>query len=58
MDKIFRTENPRVGFVYVPYQEFKNLYTWSEALKNGTVFKELNIPFSEYSSNPIMNPFK
>ena len=58
MEKNFRTENPRLGFVYVPYQRFGNLYNQSESLKNGTVFKDLNIPFSEYSSNPIMNPFK
>jgi len=58
MDKVFRTNNPRLGFVYVPYQRFQNLYGLSDALKNGTIFKELNIPFKEYSSNPIMNPFK
>lgn len=58
MDKAFMTQNPRVGFVYVPYQEFKNLYNLSDGLKNGTIFKELNIPMSEYASNPIMNPFK
>lgn len=58
MDKVFRTNNPGVGFVYVPYQRFENLYSLSDALKNGTLFKELNIPFREYSSNPIMNPFK
>lgn len=58
MDKVFRTNDPRVGFVYVPYQEFKDLYNLSDALKQGTIFKELNIPFGEYSSNPIMNPFK
>jgi hypothetical protein len=58
MDKVFITTNPKVGFVYAPYQAFKDLYNWSDALKNGTIFKELNIPFSEYSANPIMNPFK
>ena len=58
MDKVFRVENPRPGFVYAPYQEFKNLYNWSDALKAGTIFKELNIPFEEYAANPIMNPFK
>ena len=58
MDKVFRTNDPRVGFVYVPYQAFKDLYNLSDALKQGTIFKELNIPFEEYSSNPIMNPFK
>ena len=58
MDKVFATTNPRVGFVYVPYQRFENLYNRSEALKHGTLFKEFNIPFREYSTNPIMNPFK
>ncbi len=58
MDKVFNTANPRVGFVYAPYQAFKDLYNRSDALKNGTIFKELNIPFKEYASNPIMNPFK
>jgi hypothetical protein len=58
MDKTFNVQNPRLGFVYVPYQRFENLYSQSEALKNGTIFKDLNIPFSEYSKNPIMNPFK
>ncbi len=58
MDKVFATTNPRLGFVYVPYQHFRNLYDLKDALKNGTIFKELNIPFSEYASKPIMNPFK
>lgn len=58
MDKTFNVQNPRLGFVYVPYQRFENLYSHSEALKNGTLFKDLNIPFSEYSQNPLMNPFK
>ena len=39
MDKVFRTNDPRVGFVYVPYQEFKDLYNLSNALKQGTIFK-------------------
>jgi len=58
MDKTFNVENPRVGFVYVPYQRFENLYKTDEALKRGTLFKDLDIPFSEYSANPLMNPFK
>ncbi len=58
MDKVFATTNPRLGFVYVPYHRFGNLYNRSDALKNGTLFKDLNIPFKEYSNNPIMNPFK
>ena len=58
MDNVFCTNNPVVGFVYVPCQNFDNLYNQADALKNGTIFKELNIPFEYYSSNPIMNPFK
>ena len=58
MDKTFNVQNPRLGFVYAPYQRFENLYSQTEALKNGTIFKDLNIPFSEYANNPIMNPFK
>ena len=58
MDKTFNVANPRVGFVYVPYQRFENLYNLDEALKKGTLFKDLDIPFREYASNPLMNPFK
>ena len=58
MDKTFNVANPRVGFVYVPYQRFGNLYSLEQGLKQGTIFKELDIPFKEYASNPIMNPFK
>ena len=58
MDKTFCTNNPSVGFVYVPFQKFDNLYNQTDALKYGTIFKELNIPFESYSSNPVMNPFK
>lgn len=54
----FMFENARVGFAYVPYQEFKDLYDYKEALNRGTMFKELDIPFKDYASNPIMNPFK
>lgn len=57
MNMPFMTENVRLGFAYVPYQEFKDLYDNEEALKRGTIFKELDIPFSEYAENPIMNPF-
>ena len=51
-------QNPQLAFAYVPYQEFKNLFSTSEALWKGTIFKELDIPFSKYRDNPVMNPFK
>ena len=49
--------NPHLAFAYVPYQDFKNLYTTDKALWRGTMFKDLDIPFSTYKNNPIMNPF-
>lgn len=39
-------------------QKYENLYSLSEALCNGTIFMDLNIPFECYKNNPIMNPFK
>ena len=38
----------RVGYTYVPIQEFKDLYSYEEGMENGTLFKELHIPLSEY----------
>jgi len=58
VNNLFISENPRVGFAYVPYQKYENLYDLKTALKRGTIFKDLDIPFCEYESNPIMNPFK
>ena len=58
MNNLFISENPRLGFAYVPYQKYENLYDLKNALKRGTIFKDLDIPFNEYASNPIMNPFK
>ncbi len=51
-------QNPHLAFAYVPFQEFKNLYSTNDALWRGTLFKDLDIPFSTYRENPIMNPFK
>ena len=31
--------------VYAPLQEFRELYDRDTALKNGTIFSELNLPF-------------
>jgi hypothetical protein len=30
---------------YVPWQKWQNIYKRQEALKNGTLFEELNKPF-------------
>ncbi len=51
-------EKPYLGFTYAPYQQFANLYSYENALKYGTLFKELNIPFEAYCNLPVMNPFK
>ncbi len=38
----------RIGYAYVPPQVFDNLYSPEEALQNGTLFRELNIPMEAY----------
>lgn len=54
----FMPGNPRLGFAYVPFQKYENLYDIRKGLQQGTIFKDLDIPFEQYSSNPVMNPFK
>ena len=39
-------------------QKYENLFSMCDALCNGTIFKDLYIPFECYKDNPIMNPFK
>ncbi len=39
------TREQSLAMAYVPYQEFEELYSDSEALYNGTLFKKLNLPF-------------
>lgn len=51
-------ENIRLGFAYVPFQKYENLYDLNEGLKQGTLFKDLDIPFESYASNPLINPFE
>ena len=51
-------ENTHLGFCYVPVQKFENLYDVNDALSNGTLFADLNIPFEAYKDNAIMSPFK
>ena len=36
------------GYCYVPIQSFGKLFCTEEALKAGTLFKELYIPITEY----------
>lgn len=38
----------KLGYAYVPIQSFTDLYTIDEAFENATLFKQLNIPMSEY----------
>ncbi len=40
-----------LAYSYTPMQELCDLYDYDEALKNGTVFPELNLPFGVYGNN-------
>ncbi len=37
-----------LGYGYVPFQQLGKLYSPEAALKNGTVFPELNLTIEEY----------
>lgn len=37
--------NQELAMAYVPWQQFGNLYEPDQALRNGTVFQDLNKPF-------------
>lgn len=39
---------PRVGYAYVPQQRLGKVYHPRQALREGTIFPELNITMSEY----------
>lgn len=53
----FMPEDPMLAFAYVPFQKFENIYCSEKALQNGTLFKNLDIPFEHYRDNPIMSPY-
>lgn len=53
----YMPNNANLAFAYVPFQEYKNIYSPEKALCKGTIFKDLDIPFESYKNNPIMNPF-
>jgi hypothetical protein len=40
--------NPRVGYAYVPPQALGEIYSLQKALEEGTLFPELNLPYSQY----------
>lgn len=44
------TDTP-VGMAYVPIQAFENLYSDDEAFKRGTVFQDLDLPFTAKEGN-------
>ncbi len=48
MDKNYNETYVRVGYAYVPVQQFEMIYSPEEALSNGTAFPELNLPISVY----------
>ena len=59
MNKIeYMPDNPMYAIAYVPYSEFKDLYSVCKAIDRGTMFKVLDIPFSSYANSDIMNPFR
>lgn len=43
----------RVGYSYVPIQRLGEVYNCDEALKNGTLFPELNMPLGVYGKNAL-----
>ena len=48
MSEYFRLfpANMPIAMAYVPWQKWQNIYEPCRALKNGTIFEELNKPFS------------
>lgn len=42
------TVQPRVGYAYVPYQTFGEIYGLDEAFRRGTLFPELDLPYGVY----------
>ena len=40
-----------VAMAYVPWQDYGNIYALPQALKNGTIFRELDLDFAERRCN-------
>ncbi len=39
-------ENMPIAMAYVPFQQWRNIYEPRQALQRGTIFKELDLPFT------------
>ena len=39
-------ENPVVAMAYIPFQQYGSVYSAEKALDNGTLFPDLNKPFT------------
>lgn len=49
MDNEYRKfPKKEVGYAYVPVQKLDKVYSPNAALRNGTIFPELNITIDEY----------
>ena len=44
-EKIDSLEHMPIGMAYVPWQQWRCLYEPKDALKRGTLFEELDLPF-------------
>ena len=42
----FMPEDPVLAMAYVPYQQLQSVYTPEEAFSKGTLFPELDLPFT------------
>lgn len=40
--------NARVGYAFVPFQRLNKVYTPTKALREGTIFPELNLTIEQY----------
>ena len=43
--EVLKLDSMPLAMTYVPWQKWQNLYNRQAALKNGTLFEELNKPF-------------
>lgn len=48
----------RLGYAYVPMQDFSELYDTEDALEHGTLFKELDIPYESYGQKNVWEVIK
>lgn len=48
MENMYVDYNKRLGYAWVPIQEFGEVYNYEDALKCGTLFPELNLPLGVY----------